>query len=211
MSINHGIRFEAVNTGDVKHSYDDFGVLLVNQDIGTPKPKTISVSINGRDGDIDLTEAFGEIKYSNRTLKFNFECIEGLQAWENRKTQIANFIHGQKLKITTWSDYNYYYVGRCTVDGYNSSRSQGTIVITCDCEPYKYKHELTTFNLVSGTNTINNGRMTVYADLVCTEEVTINDTVYSVGDYLKAIKLTYGTNNVMSSGAATLTYREGDL
>ena len=53
--------------------------------------------------------------------------------------------------------------------------------------------------------------MTVYADLVCTEEVTINDTVYSVGDYLKAIKLTYGTNNVMSSGAATLTYREGDL
>lgn len=211
MSITHGIRFEAINTGEIRHSYEDFGVLLTSQDIGTPKPKTISVSINGKDGDIDLTEAFGEIKYSNRTLKFTFSCIEGLAAWERRKTQIANFIHGQKFKITTWSDYNYYYVGRCTVDEYKSSRSQGTITITCDCEPYKYKQELTTFNLVSGTNTINNGRMTVYADLVCTEEVTINDTVYSVGDYLKAIKLTYGTNNVMSSGAATLTYREGDL
>lgn len=211
MSITHGIRFETINTGEIRHSYEDFGVLLTSQDIGTPKPKTISVSINGKDGDIDLTEAFGEIKYSNRTLKFTFSCIEGLQAWEKRKTQIANFIHGQKFKITTWSDYNYYYIGRCIVDEYNSSKSQGTIVITCDCEPYKYKQELTTFNLVSGTNTINNGRMTVYADLVCTEEVTINDTVYSVGDYLKAIKLTYGTNNVMSSGAATLTYREGDL
>lgn len=211
MSITHGIRFEAINTGEIRHSYEDFGVLLTSQDIGTPKPKTISVSINGRDGDIDLTEAFGEIKYSNRALKFTFECIEGLQAWENRKTQIANFIHGQKFKITTWSDYHYYYVGRCTVDDYNSSRSQGTIVITCDCEPYKYKHELTTFNLVNGVNTIKNSRMTVYADIACTEETTINDTIYSVGDYLKAIKLTYGENKITSSGAATLTYREGDL
>lgn len=211
MSITHGIRFESVNTSEAKHSYEDFGLLLVKQDIGTPKPKTISVSINGRDGDIDLTEAFGEIKYSNRTLKFTFSCIEGLQAWEKRKTQIANFIHGQKFKITTWSDYHYYYVGRCTVDDYNSSRSQGTIVITCDCEPYKYKHELTTFNLVNGVNTIKNSRMTVYADIACTEETTINDTIYSVGDYLKAIKLTYGENKITSSGVATLTYREGDL
>lgn len=211
MSITHGIEFRSVNGDIAKHSDTDFGLILTNQDIGTPTPKTHTVAISGRDGEIDLTEAFGEVKFGNRAIKLTFVCIEGLESWEARKTQVANFLHGQKMKITTWSDSGYYYLGRCTVDEYSSSKSQGTIVISCDCEPYKYKHELTTFNLVSGTNAVNNSRMTIFADLNCTEEVTINDTVYSAGDYLKAIKLTYGTNTLTSSGNATLTYREGDL
>ena len=42
----------------------------------------------------------------------------------------------------------------------------GKIVISCNCEPFKYKKNITTFNLTEGTNTINNSRMTVYADLI---------------------------------------------
>lgn len=211
MNVSHGIEFEPLNTGEVKHTYIDFGLILESQDIETPSPKTITVSINGRDGDLDLTEAFGEVKYNNRKLKFTFSCVEYLTNWERRKTQVANFLHGQKMKITTWSDPEFYYVGRCKVDEYNSSKSQGEIVVTCDCEPYKYKQNITTISIVSGTNTINNGRMTVFADLTCTEEVTINDTVYSPETYLKVIKLTKGENALTSSGTATLTYREGDL
>lgn len=211
LSIAHGIEFKSVNGDITKHSYNDFGLILNSQDIGTPKPKTYSISINGRDGDIDLSEAFVDIKFENRELKFTFYCIEDLLQWETRKTKVANFLHGQKMKITTWSDSEYYYLGRCTVDEYNSSKSQGTIVISCDCEPYKYKQDITIVDLNSGTNTVNNSRMTVFADLTCTEEVTINDTVYSSGHYLKAIKLNYGYNTITSSGNATLTYREGDL
>ena len=211
MSIAHGIEFKSVNGDITKHSYNDFGLILNSQDIGTPKPKTYSISINGRDGDIDLSEAFVDIKFENRELKFTFYCIEDLLQWETRKTKVANFLHEKKMKITTWSDSEYYYLGRCTVDEYNSSKSQGTIVISCDCEPYKYKQDITIVDLNSGTNTVNNSRMTVFADLTCTEEVTINDTVYSAGHYLKAIKLNYGYNTITSSVPATLTYREGDL
>lgn len=212
MNIIHGIQFETVNTSEIKHSNTDFGVVLVEQDIGTPQAKTHTVSVNGRDGDIDLTESFGEVKFNNRTLKFKFECIESLKNWEKRKTQIANFLHGQKMKITTWSDSDFYYIGRCTVDEYNSSKSKGTIVINCDCEPYKYKQEITTFQLVSGNNTVtNSSRMTVYADLKCEVEITINNTIYQANTYLKAIKLVNGENSITSSGAATLSYREGEL
>lgn len=211
MSIPHGIEFESINTSEVKHTHIDFGLILVSQNIETPNPKTITVSINGRDGDLDLTEAFGEVKYNNRKLKFTFSCVEQLTDWEKRKTQVADFLHGQKMKITTWSDPEFYYVGRCKVDEYNSSKSQGKIVISCDCEPYKYKQNITTISLVSGTNTINNGRMTVFADLTCSYEVTINNTVYSPETYLKVIKLTKGINTITSSGTATLQFREGEL
>lgn len=211
MNVSHGIEFESINTEEVKHTYIDFGLILENQDIGTPSPKTTTVSINGRDGDLDLTEAFGEVKYNNRSLKFTFSCVEYLTDWERRKTQVANFLHGQKMKITTWSDSEFYYVGRCKLDEYDSSKNQGKIVISCDCEPYKYKQNITTISIVSGTNTIHNGRMTVFADLICTEEVTINDTVYSPETYLKVIKLTKGENTLTSSGVATLRFREGEL
>ena len=211
MSIAHGIRFISVNSNEEKHSYNDFGLILESQNIGTPKPKTYTVSVNGMNGELDLTEAFGEVKYNNRQLRFTFSCVEELSKWETRKTDIANFIHGLKMKIITWSDPNYYYVGRCTVDEYNSSKALGTIVVSCNCEPYKYHHDTRTVTINEGDNTIENSRMPVYADLNCTQQTTINDTVYSTGDYLKAIKLTSGTNTITSTGTATLTFREGEL
>lgn len=121
---------------------------------------------------------------------------------------ISSFLHGEKMKIKTWSDPDFYYVGRCQIDEYNGGRRLGKIVISCDCEPFKYK---TTFNLTEGTNTINNSRMTVYADLINEAEITINSKVYSAGTHLRAIKLMGGTNTLSSSGSATLNFQEGEI
>ena len=65
---------------------------------------------------------------------------------------------------------------RCQIDEYNSNSKLGKIAISCDCEPFKYKQNITTFNLVEGTNTVQNSRMTVYADLINESEITINNT-----------------------------------
>ena len=211
MSFTHGIKFISINTNEEKHSYNDFGLVLSEQDIGTPTPKTYTVNVGGMNGLLDLTEALDEVKYNNRNLTFKFSCAEDLSSWETRKTDVANFLHGLKMKIITWSDPNYYYVGRCTVDEYNSSRALGVIVVSCNCEPFKYHHEVKTVALVEGDNIVENSRMVTFADLNCTQQTTINDTVYSSGNYVKVIKLASGTNTIKSTGTATLTFREGEL
>ena len=110
------------------------------------------------------------------------------------------------MKITTLSDFNFYYVGRCQIDEYNSSQRLGEIVVSCDCEPFKYKKNVTVFNLNEGTNTVQNSRMTVYADLINESEITINSKVYSAGTHLRAIKLISGSNTLNSSGNAPLNF-----
>ena len=55
MSSLNGITFTSWNTNVSKHSYTDFGVILTEQNIGLPSPKTYSVSIEGMDGSLDLS------------------------------------------------------------------------------------------------------------------------------------------------------------
>ena len=60
-------------TFGIKHSYEDFGLILSSKEIGLPTPKTESVSVIGRNGDLDLTDAFGNnVKFEKRKLKLNF-------------------------------------------------------------------------------------------------------------------------------------------
>ena len=207
----NGVTFESVNTAVSKHSFTDFGLILTNQDIGTPSPKTYTVNIEGMDGSLDLSESFGEMKYGNRTLKFTFELIEKISSWQARMKDISSFLHGQRMQITTWSDPGFYYIGRCVIDEYNSSSKLGKIVISCDCEPFKYKQNITTVNIISGTNILNNSRMTVFADLMNQSEVTINSKTYNAGTHLRAVKLISGENILTSSGEATLAFQEGEL
>ena len=211
MTNLNGVTFVSLNTNISKHSYLDFGVILTEQNIGLPTPKTYTVNIEGMDGNLDLSECFGEMKYENRTLKFTFESIDKITDWQAKMTKISSFLHGQKMKITTWSDPDFYYVGRCRIDEYNSKSKLGKIVISCDCEPFKYKQNITTFNLVEGSNTVQNSRMTVYADLINEAEITINGKTYNAGAHLRTIKLTSGTNNLNSSGSATLIFQEGEI
>ena len=211
MTNLNGVTFVSLNANISKHSYLDFGVILTEQNIGLPSPKTYTVNIEGMDGNLDLSECFGEMKYENRTIKFTFESIDKITDWQAKMIKISSFLHGQKMKITTWSDPDFYYVGRCRIDEYNSKSKLGKIVISCNCEPFKYKQNITTFNLVEGLNTVQNSRMTVYADLINEAEITINGKTYNAGTHLRTIKLTSGTNNLNSSGSATLIFQEGEI
>lgn len=206
-----GVRFISINENILKHSYKDFGLVLTEQNIGVPQAKTYTVDIEGRNGTLDLSESFGEMKYSNRTVKLTFGLIEKIESWQKRMKVVAGFLHGKKMRITIWSDPDFYYVGRCFVDEYNSSERLGIIVVSCDCEPYKYKQNITEVNLTAGKNTVINGRMTVFADLFNDSEVTIGSKVYAAGTHLRAIKLVYGKNILNSSGDATVKFQEGEL
>lgn len=143
-----GIRFGAL------HSFNDLGLILSSKTIGTPSPKTETISVPGGDGVLDFTEFFGEVKYSNRPLSFNFTSVLPHSQFVEQFATIQNALHGQKMTITLDEDPNWYYIGRLTVPEWKSEKRIGKLTIDCDCEPYRNRLSSKAVNLC-GRNLLN--------------------------------------------------------
>lgn len=129
----YGIKFDDL------HSYDDLGLVLTSKDMGTPKPKTMTVDINGAHGVIDLTESLtGYVQYENRQLRFEFQVFAGKTAWVSAYSDLLTAIHGKTMKVVLDEDPDFYYSGRVTVNTWTSMKSLNTIVVEVDADPFKY-------------------------------------------------------------------------
>ena len=92
-------------TFGIKHSYEDFGLILSSKEIGLPTPKTESVSVIGRNGDLDLTDALGDdVKFENRKLSFTFSLLNGARDWTATLSNLSNYLHGKKMRIVMDAD-----------------------------------------------------------------------------------------------------------
>ena len=122
------------------HSYDDFGLILNHKNVPLPKPRTNYITVEGSDGDIDLSTVLtdGQMKYDDRLLDFEFTVMEPYKNWDSIKSKLANYLHGRKMKIVLDSDPNYFYFGRCEINEFQEDRMLGKLVIQCKVEPYKY-------------------------------------------------------------------------
>ena len=107
--IETGVSFNEI------HSYRDLNLILSRVEVAPASPKTVYVDIPGADGSLDLSEALGEIKFSDRTLKFTFTMHPGgdlsESAWEAKKTQVSNRLNGLACQITLDKDPGYYWQG----------------------------------------------------------------------------------------------------
>ena len=122
-----------------KHSYADWNLILITKTVGFPSPKTETEDIPGADGSLDFSEALtGDIHYENRNLEFEFEMIDPIRNWDNKITEITNYLHGRKFKIILDSDPSFYYYGRVSINDFKSNKTTGTLTIEADVEPYKY-------------------------------------------------------------------------
>lgn len=147
-----------------KHSFEDFNLMLKTIYISSPEPKTNNVDIPGGDGSIDLTESLtGTVKYKNRQMVITF--IDPRIGFEtSTQSVISNYLHGQKMRIALDDDLDHYYMGRCEVECYsNNSRD---IVVTCDCEPYKYDKYSSTEEWLWDPFNFETGLIREYGDMV---------------------------------------------
>jgi len=203
------------------HSYNDFSLILSQKTIGAPSPKVETIEIPGGDGVLDLSEFFGEVKYNNRNLTFDFSTIIPQAGFLDLFSRIQNAIHGQKMQIVLDDDPEWYYIGRVTVPEWKAERNIGKLTIECDCEPYKVKIAETVISkAVSGETTVilPNSKKTVVPtiDITGAINLTYGTNFYSLseGRYdLPAVILATGNNEVMLSGTgtATFTYKERGL
>lgn len=138
------------------HSYRDLNMILTHKTIGTPTPKTNMLDIPGGDGMLDMTEFFGEVKYSNRPITYEFSTAIPYEQFPAFFSRVQNALHGQKVPIVDDEDPGYYYMGRLTVSEFQAKRAIGVLAINCDCEPFKYKaRETVILHSFAGKNLFN--------------------------------------------------------
>ena len=209
------------------HSFRDLNLILSAVDIPPAKPKTTYVDVPGADGSVDLTEANGEVKFKDRDIKLTFTMNPmgdlSEAAWTAKKTEVSNRLNGQYLKITLDKDFNFYWLGRCTVDSYKSSKKVRQIVVTAKVSPYKFKRTETklTFNLTTDPKNIYivNSRKSVCPIIECTGfvNITFGASTYALevgtGYKILDIVLLEGSNQLEISGSGTVTFsfQEGEL
>lgn len=205
-----------------KSAFYDWNIILTKAEIPLPTPKASTVDIKGADGVLDLTEALtGDVQYNNRPIKLTFEMMDDTDYYD-LISEIGNYLHGQKIKFTLNNDEDYYYIGRATINQWECIKRKGKIVISVDCEPYKYA-VIETIKKVQVSNqtktvTLINNRKRICPNLDVTGNITlkISGVDYKLSEgkqQLVNFKLSEGNNTIKVSGNGTLTisYRQGAL
>ena len=199
------------------HTWRDFQLILSSKTIGTPSPKTETIDIPGGDGVLDLTEFFGETKYSNRNHSFAFSSMVTPSEFMAQFSRVQNALHGRKLPIILDDDPEWYYMGRISVSEWKADRNIGMLTIDCDCDPYKYQISPTVITrAISGTSTIilENSRKRVVPEVKVTSGSGLSITYgsgnlwnLSSGSYLlPELELVEGDNTVTVSGTGTIVF-----
>lgn len=199
------------------HSYDDFSLFLTNVELEQPTAKTEYVDILGADGSLDLSEYFGEVKYSNRKLICYYETKARSQEYYELFETISNEIHGKKLEIILDRDDRFYLEGRIHVHPYKSNERTGSIVIEADCSPYKMERIETNyeFDITSAKEiALVNLKKQVTPKIEVEGNILIEGNSLSSGTYtIPTLLLKQGTNilNVSGNGVLRISYRRGKL
>lgn len=123
-----------------KHTRE-FGLKLVYYYIPLPPVNEKIITIPGMSGGIDATEVTaGHPTYGMReNLVFEFKLYNNWTDFEIVKSQIAEWIHGKKVKVVLDSDPAYYYVCRLKLDTKKTNAVTASIVITGTADPVKYE------------------------------------------------------------------------
>ncbi len=205
-----------------EHEQEEFGLLPKQVIISPPEVKTYLVSVPGRSGSLDFTEALtdGQVVYNDRLLTITMYCFADEEQLPKMESACKNALHGKKMNIVMDCDPGYYYRGRLSVD-WMSEDTIDIATITATCDPYKYKLTPTVKEFdVSGSLsvTLPNDRMPVVPTVTTDAEMTIvygeNTLVFPAGTRRAPVLLLTEGQNTLSltgNGHIKFEYQEGAL
>lgn len=115
----------------------DYNLMLSKKEIESPSPKVETIDLPGADGLLDMTDYFGDVKYKNRKLKFEFStALRGGELLE-LYSKIQNDIAGRHFDSIILDDSpDFKYTGR-VLSVKLSIGKISKLIIECDCEPYR--------------------------------------------------------------------------
>ena len=196
--MNKGIA-KGVSFDDI-HSFYDLNLIFAGAEIPPATPKENYIDVPGADSSLDFTEALGEVKFNDRSgCKFTFtmnpEGDLSDEAFEAKKTEISNLLNGTVRKITLDKDPDYYYYGRCTVNGYAQNKKIKQFVISAKVKPYKYKQKETVFSVDLSKKASASGEIISVNDISPIEhELKVTLTSNTITDFSGVKVSRYGKN-----------------
>lgn len=130
--------YHSITFGD-KNTYDDWHLVPSSRPVFAPPPvKTTYLDLPGANGKLDLTDALnGHPMFENRTGSIEFIVLNDYGEWQNRYSEISNYLHGKKMKAVLEDDPGWYYEGRFSVNEWASEKDWSRITIDYDLYPYK--------------------------------------------------------------------------
>ena len=180
------------------------------------------VDIPGRDGALDLSEAFGSVRYADRTIPLTFYARA---PFDTLISTFAADVHGQRMNVIFDRDPTFYYDARITIEDVERHWGYCELSLECRAKPYKleqFETAITVLPTGSVTVTLANTRMPVVPSITVSAEMALTFTIDGK-DY--SVTLPAGTHTVSSlvlmegdtkieitgTGRVTFTYRKGAL
>lgn len=229
VNLFNGITIKVEGTENVYHSYDDWGLYVTNTDcIGDPVQYTKYLTVPGRDGQIDLSQAIsGRPIFTSRPIKISLSGTRFRTDWDSVISTFRNNIAGRTCRITFDNDVGYFWRGKVDIKGFKSVLDLGSFNIELpQADPYKYDVNSSAepwlwdpFNFEtgvitqtgaevitgSGSITIPHGHMLTCPEFVVSDMISATFTVESGGT---AYPLSVGSNiipSIMVGGEKNVT------
>lgn len=235
-------QYHSVIFGD-KNTWDDWHLIPSSRpEFSAPKAREKYVRIPGKAGcvDLDITNAVMPFPtYENRTGNFQFFVDNDYGYWEDRYTEIREYLHGKVLRAILEDDPDFYYEGRFEVSPWESKKDWSVISINYNVGPFKWDRTSSaepwlwdpfdfetgvinnTYDLViDGSSTVTlYGREDYSAPMLTLSsdmEVAVNGTIYSIpaGTTRHPLMIMLPGENTFifrGHGVATIDYRGGSL
>ena len=205
-----------------KWAHADYGQIVAPYAIPVPEPQTNFVEIPGRDGALDLSEAFGTIRYADRIIPLTLYARAPFAALTSA---FAADVHGRRMNVIFDRDPTFYYDARVTLEDVERHAGYCELSLKCRAKPYKLEHFETAITVLptgSATVTLTNTRMPVVPTIAVSAEMTL---VFAIAGVSYSICLAAGSHvmpslvlmegdtevEITGSGSITFTYRKGAL
>lgn len=133
-------------TIDGLHSFEDYGVYLQPKSIPVPQAKVTTVSIQGSDGEIDLSTALtdGNMRFDNREFELGFIAIGFGEGLNETLSRFMAAIHGKNHEFTFDDDPEHFYKGRWEITDREDNKGYSVLTASVSAEPYRYDVDVTT-------------------------------------------------------------------
>lgn len=200
----------------------DYGLIVASYAIPMPEPQTNFVEIPGRDGALDLSEAFGTVRYADRIIPLTLYARAPFDALISA---FAADVHGRRMNVIFDRDPTDYYDARVTLEDVERHAGYCELSLKCRAKPFKMEHFETAITVLpagSATVTLTNTRMPVVPTITVSAEMTLT---FEIAGVVYTINLAAGSHVVPSlvlmegdteveitgTGSITFTYRKGAL